>query len=218
MLRTVGSGATDSADLAVIVVSANSGHWLKPCLSSVTERADGLILDVIVVDSGSNDGTRALVETEFPAARVVTIENRGFAAGDNAGLAIARAPFVLFLNPDTELVAGSLRALVGTLSERTTVGLVGVRRSGPTVASSSRNGDSRPSAERFSSRSGLSGTLSGPRGSVNESWTRLATTANACATGRRARSCSPGARRSTPRASSMSGSSFTPRSPTSASG
>jgi GT2 family glycosyltransferase len=115
-------------DLAVIIVSVNSRHWLQACLASVYARAGDIALDVIVVDGGSNDGTREFVENQFPEVRVLSVENRGFAAGNNAGLDATRAAFVLFLNPDTKILEGTLGELVHELADRPNVGLVGVRQ------------------------------------------------------------------------------------------
>ncbi len=129
-LRAVEPNGSRAADLSVIVVSANSRHWLEACLESVYARSGALVLDVIVVDADSSDGTREFVEQRFPDARVVTVRNRGFAAGNNAGLSVARAPFVLFLNPDTEIVKGTLRGVVDRLASQPKVGLVGVRQVG----------------------------------------------------------------------------------------
>jgi GT2 family glycosyltransferase len=44
-------------------------------------------------------------------------ENRGFAGGNNAGAAEARAPLVAFLNNDTAAEPGWLQALVAGLDE-----------------------------------------------------------------------------------------------------
>ena len=50
----------------MIIVSANSADWLRPCLTTVFERAGGLELDVVVVAAGCTDETVPLVEREFP--------------------------------------------------------------------------------------------------------------------------------------------------------
>ena len=55
---------------------------------------------------------RELVETEFPAARVVTCENRGFSHANNQALLTCDARYVLFLNPDTEILDGTFGDLV----------------------------------------------------------------------------------------------------------
>jgi GT2 family glycosyltransferase len=116
------------ADLGVIVVSYNSADWLQPCLSSLYAFAGDLELDVVVVDNASTDGSPELVEEQFPQARVLRSENRGFAYGNNRGLELVDAPFVLFFNPDAEIVEGTLEALVDELRARPRVGLVGVRQ------------------------------------------------------------------------------------------
>ena len=56
------------------------------------------------------------VRGRHPAVRIVALpENRGFAGGNSAGVAEARAPVVAFLNNDTIADPGWLRALVGGL-------------------------------------------------------------------------------------------------------
>jgi GT2 family glycosyltransferase len=88
----------------------------------------GASLDVIVADNESTDGTRELVESEFPEARVVTCENRGFAHANNRGFMATDARHVLFLNPDTEILRGTFGELVTAMDDRPRVGLIGVRQ------------------------------------------------------------------------------------------
>lgn len=71
--------------------------------------------EVIVVSDGSTDGTNAFLERlETPfCLRPIFQENGGVAVARNAGLAWARAPFVLFVDddvvPDPDLLAAHLR-------------------------------------------------------------------------------------------------------------
>jgi GT2 family glycosyltransferase len=120
--------ATPMADLAIIIVSTNEARWLEPCLRTVFEHAGDARLDVVVVDNESTDGTRELVERAFPAARVVASRNRGFAHANNRGAMTCNARYVLFLNPDTEIVDGTFAELVAMLDARPDVGLAGVRQ------------------------------------------------------------------------------------------
>jgi N-acetylglucosaminyl-diphospho-decaprenol L-rhamnosyltransferase len=131
------------ADLAVIVVSANSGRWLRRCLTTVYARAGGADLDVVVVDAACTDETAAAV-AEFPQARRLAAENRGFAYGNNRAFLTTTAPYVLFLNPDTEILTGSFAALLAELDERPEVGLAGVRQLTP-------DGELWPTIRRFPS-------------------------------------------------------------------
>ena len=114
--------------LSVIIVSANSAHWLRPCLTTVYERAGDVELDVIVVAAGCTDETVRLVEQDFPEARTISCPNRGFAYANNCALRTVQADWVLFLNPDTEILEGSFADLIDQLGPRSTVGLVGVRQ------------------------------------------------------------------------------------------
>lgn len=123
-----GRGRGEVADLAIVVVSTNEAHWLEPCLSTVFERAGSATLDVIVVENECSDGTRELVESRFPQARVVSSPNRGFGYGNNRGLERANARYSLLLNPDTEVVQGTFGELVELLDKRPDVGLAGVRQ------------------------------------------------------------------------------------------
>jgi N-acetylglucosaminyl-diphospho-decaprenol L-rhamnosyltransferase len=87
--------------------------------------------DVVVVDNESRDGTADVVWTEFPGARVVPSRNHGFSHANNRGLMTCDARYVLFLNPDTEIVEGTFEELVRAMDARPTVGLIGVRQVRP---------------------------------------------------------------------------------------
>lgn len=115
-------------DLAVIVVSTNEARWLSTCLSSVFEHAGEISIDIVVADNESTDGTRELVEAEFPQARVVTCANHGFGHANNRGFETTDSRYVLFLNPDTEILEGTFAELVADLDRREEIGLIGVRQ------------------------------------------------------------------------------------------
>jgi GT2 family glycosyltransferase len=116
------------ADLAVIIVSTNEAHWLEPCLSTVFAHSGGIELDVVVADNSSTDGTPDLVRERFPEARVVTCPNRGFGHANNCGYLTTDAPFVLFLNPDTEIVEGTFARLLDHMRQHRDVGVLGARQ------------------------------------------------------------------------------------------
>jgi GT2 family glycosyltransferase len=114
-------------DVCVIIVSHNGKRWLDAALATLFERAGGVDLDVVVVDNGS-DGAVAHVEERFPAVRTIASANHGFGHANNRGLETADARYVLFLNPDTEFLSGSLGDLIAGLDRRPDVGLAGVRQ------------------------------------------------------------------------------------------
>src|ERR1700710_1662425 len=114
-------------DLCVILVSHNGKRWLDAALATLFERAGGVDLDVVVVDNGE-DGAAPPRAGRFPAVRTIRCENRGFGHANNRGLETADARYVLFLNPDTELLSGTLAELIAALDRRPGLGLAGVRQ------------------------------------------------------------------------------------------
>jgi hypothetical protein len=108
----------------------------------VYERAGDVELDVVVVAAGCTDETVQLVESEFPEARTISCDNRGFAYANNRGLRTVDTDWVLLLNPDTEILEGSFADLLDRLAARPDVGLVGVRQLTP-------DGELFPTIRRF---------------------------------------------------------------------
>src|SRR5579871_2717113 len=118
-------------DLAVITVSTNDVGWLTPCLNTVYAHAGDIDLDVIIADNESTDGTAELIASDFPQARVVPCRNRGFGHANNRGVIASDARYVLFLNPDTEILEGTLAELVELLDARPEVGMLSVKQMTP---------------------------------------------------------------------------------------
>ena len=115
--------------VSVVVVSYNSAADLPACLDSVEASArDGLVVEVVVVDNASSDGSPDLVRARPAPVRVVeTGANLGFAAAVNRGVAETSGDLVLLLNPDAVLLPGSLDALVAFALAHPEHGLYGGR-------------------------------------------------------------------------------------------
>jgi N-acetylglucosaminyl-diphospho-decaprenol L-rhamnosyltransferase len=118
-------------DLAVIIVSTDQADWLPACLPTVVARSGPISLDLVVVDNGSTRATRDLVERDFPDVRTLVVPNHGFAHANNEALKTVDSRYVLFLNPDTEVLEGTFAELLAELDARPDVGLAGVRQLGP---------------------------------------------------------------------------------------
>lgn len=80
-------------------------------------------VSVTVVDNASDDGTIDVLH-EAPVRVLALEENRGFAAGTNAGWRLGSAPYVLLLNPDARMDSESLARLVDVLEREPSVGAV----------------------------------------------------------------------------------------------
>ena len=94
-------------------------------------------------------GRAELVRREFPSARVVSCANRGFGHANNRGYMATDAPYILFLNPDTEVLDGTFGDLVAEMDKTSRGG--GNRRQAARcrmAGSIRRSGGSPPSAGR----------------------------------------------------------------------
>ena len=113
--------------LAVVIVSYETSDTLLEGLAAL-ERGTGLAVETLVVDNASTDGSAGAVRARFPEVRVIAnTENVGFSRACNQGARATRAPFVLFLNPDTTLAPDTLRTLVAIVEKHPRVGIVGPR-------------------------------------------------------------------------------------------
>jgi GT2 family glycosyltransferase len=122
--------------IAVVVVSFNSADHLRACVAPLAD-ADGI--RVVVVDNGSEDDSVRRV-ADLPVT-VIEQENRGFAAGCNAGWRAHESSFVLFLNPDATIEPDSVRRLAEVAAED------GVGAAAPKILEA--DGAVAPSQRRF---------------------------------------------------------------------
>ena len=97
--------------LDVCIVTWRSRDLLRACLRSVVGQSE--LGAIIVVDNASGDGTVEMVREQFPEAHLVANDrNAGFAAANNQAISVGDSPFVLLLNPDTEVQPGALGAML----------------------------------------------------------------------------------------------------------
>ncbi|MEH0827761.1 MULTISPECIES: glycosyltransferase family 2 protein [unclassified Micromonospora] len=107
-----------TTDVTVVVATRDR----RAQLLDVLRRHTG---EVIVVDNGSDDGTPQAVAAAFPEVRVVPLAaNLGAGAARNAGVALARTPFVAFADDDSYWAPGSLERAAEILRAHPRTGLL----------------------------------------------------------------------------------------------
>jgi len=111
---------------ACLVVTRNSAAVIGDCLASVEADLGSTAAELLVVDTGSRDGTPELVAGRHPRWRLVPAPPETcFAGANNLGLGLTRAPLVLLLNPDVIVRPGCLPRLLAALEEDPRLGAVG---------------------------------------------------------------------------------------------
>ena len=68
--------------------------------------------EVIVVDNGSKDGSREMIDKKYPWVRLLKLsENMGFAIACNEGIKASNAEYIVLLNNDIEVTPDWLKEL-----------------------------------------------------------------------------------------------------------
>ncbi|MDQ6695253.1 MAG: glycosyltransferase [Chloroflexota bacterium] len=117
-------------ELSIVIVSWNVYALLAGCLRALPSAAGDRWsrTEVIVVDNASWDSSVARVRQEFPTTRMIALpKNRGFSAGNNAGILASRGKYILLLNPDTVPLPSAIDHMAAYLDEHPDVGIVGPR-------------------------------------------------------------------------------------------
>lgn len=113
--------------IVAVVVNWNRPDDTVACVESLAADAPGVA--PIVVDNGSRDGSAEEIARRLPAVTLVrSSANRGYAGGNNLGIARALADGadgVLILNNDLTVRPGCVDGLVRALGERPEWGIVG---------------------------------------------------------------------------------------------
>lgn len=118
--------------LDVVIVSYRCAPLLRACLSSLRQHPPNGPMTVHVVDNASADGTAQMVAEEFGEVVLTARErNDGFSTANNIAISQGSAPYVLALNPDTEVTAGALDLMIGLMERRPEVGISGPRLERP---------------------------------------------------------------------------------------
>jgi GT2 family glycosyltransferase len=169
-------------DISICIATLNASDYLRNCLRSICEQPDHLQwigsgpavpeqvndrspaspprlnFELIIVDNGSTDNTVAMLQSEFPSARLILNgRNDGFARPVNLALRESHGRYMLVLNPDTIILVGGLNELVKYMDAEPEIGICGpkvLNRDG-SLQKACRRGVSRPWSA-FTYFSGLS--------------------------------------------------------------
>ena len=127
LIQNAESAERDSK-VSVIVVTYNNIKFTRACLESLDKYSQYDPIEIIVVDNASNDGTQAFLSEWVTSGKnrrlILNEDNRGFAAANNQGLAIANGAYLVMLNNDTYVTPGWVRTLVRHLERDKTIGLI----------------------------------------------------------------------------------------------
>ncbi|MBI4061193.1 MAG: glycosyltransferase [Elusimicrobia bacterium] len=99
--------------VSVVMGNHNYGRFLRQALDSVLlQELGGGETEVLVVDDGSTDDSRAILASYAPRVKTLPQERQGQATAFNRGLAAARGDIVCLLDSDDVFLPGKLASVV----------------------------------------------------------------------------------------------------------
>lgn len=110
--------------VSIITINYNqpkvTAEWLHS-IRNITYPA----YEIIIVDNASTQDTLEEYIPDFTNVLLIkSLENKGFAGGNNLGVQYARGEFILFINNDTEVEANFLELLVDCMRSNSNIGMV----------------------------------------------------------------------------------------------
>ena len=135
--------APGEVDVTAVIVNYNTAALLHPCLDALKLSAQGLRLQVVIIDNASRDDSAALLRSDFSDCELIfNSRNVGFGRANNQAIEQARGRYLLLLNTDAFVAPETLARTVAFLDESPACGLLGVRLEG-------RDGHLQPSCRFF---------------------------------------------------------------------
>ena len=111
---------------SIVILTWNSQEVVEACFSALQKGLTAFPFEVIVVDNGSHDQTRAILQDRYPWVQVLpNCMNRGVAPARNQGLRVARGEYVILLDDDTIVQPGAFDRLLAYMDAHQEVGLCG---------------------------------------------------------------------------------------------
>ncbi|NFF81660.1 methyltransferase domain-containing protein [Clostridium botulinum] len=94
---------------SIIILTYNNLEYTKVCINSIRKYNLNNNYEIIIVDNNSTDGTVEWIKAQNDLKYILNKENKGFPAGCNQGISIAKENNDIFLlNNDTVIMANSI--------------------------------------------------------------------------------------------------------------
>jgi len=117
-----------SIRLSVIIITWNSERDVKSCLDSVMASIVQHSAEIIVVDNGSTDKTRDILESYGERINLILLQkNNGIAVARNIGMETAKGEYIWVLDVDTIVNMDAVAGMIGYLESNAECGICACR-------------------------------------------------------------------------------------------
>jgi glycosyltransferase involved in cell wall biosynthesis len=91
--------------ISIVIPAYNEEHYIGPCIQSIQEQHSDDIIEIIVVDNGSTDGTLATAK-KFHGVATLHESKKGPSYARQRGFLEAKGDFIAFVDADTRIPPG----------------------------------------------------------------------------------------------------------------
>ena len=112
--------------VSIVIPVFNKLNFTRRCIELLIRNTNSGLYEIVIVDNGSSDGTTTYLHSLASQFKIIyNHANLGFSQACNQGIRAATAPYILFLNNDTEPQPGWLEPLIEILDNDHSVAAVG---------------------------------------------------------------------------------------------
>lgn len=116
-----------SPDVSVLVPAYNEEGYVAPCIESIQNASYPGTKEIVVIDDGSTDATRAEARAQAagdPSCKVVSRRNGGKHGALNYGLLYASGEIIVVVDADSRLASDALERTVAAFGADSEIGAV----------------------------------------------------------------------------------------------
>ena len=117
-------------ELSIILLTWNSEYYFKNCMESVLKSTTDYDRKIIIVDNGSADTTRSMIEAYLSIEDIVFVvneKNEGVSKARNLGVSKSRGKYIWFLDIDTVVNKGAVSELMDYIRKHPDCGICGCK-------------------------------------------------------------------------------------------
>ncbi|MDE2302408.1 MAG: glycosyltransferase [Sphingomonadales bacterium] len=103
--------------ISLVIPAYNEEAYLPACLDAVMRHVAARVVEVIVVDNNSTDGTRGVVEA-FPEVRYIFEPTKGVTRARERGFRTAKGEIIAYVDADTRPPAGWIEQIEAQFAAR----------------------------------------------------------------------------------------------------
>ena len=138
--------------ISFIITAYNSEKTIVRAINSILEQKSNLNYEIIVVDDGSNDNTRIVLEKYYDKIRYYYKENEGVAIARNFGLQKSEGEYIIFIDSDDYITNTLLEDIESYILQK-----IDLIKWNPIFIDENKNQTSKPNSVEFNNVTGEDG-------------------------------------------------------------